>query len=78
MQTGVVTAGGDNTVKFWQLELVPGEGKAKVLSLLHTRSLQIQDPVLCVRVSANSKLLAVALLNSTVNIYFLDTLKVGS
>ncbi|KAG8269233.1 Dip2/Utp12 protein [Homalodisca vitripennis] len=77
-QTGVVTGGGDNTVKFWQLELVPDtvtNTRAKVLSLLHTRTLQVDEPVLCVRVSANSKLIAVALLDSTVKIFFMDTLK---
>lgn len=80
LKTGVATGGGDNTVKFWQLELVPDmvtHTKAKVLSLLHTRTLQLDEAVLCVRISPNSKLIAVALLDSTVKLFFLDTLKVS-
>ncbi|KAJ8983271.1 hypothetical protein NQ317_007171 [Molorchus minor] len=75
---GCVTGGGDKTVKFWQFELVvdeKSESKAKVLSLLHTRTLKLEDTVLCVRVSANGKFIAVALLDSTVKIFFVDTFK---
>lgn len=66
-------------MKFWQFELVtdPGnESKAKLLSVQHTRILKLEENVLCVRVSANNRLLAVALLDSTVQIFFVDTLKV--
>jgi len=67
-------------VKFWQFELVTDpsnkESKAKFLSVQHTRILKLEENVLCVRVSANNRLLAVALLDSTVQIFFVDTLKV--
>jgi len=67
-------------VKFWQFELITDpsikESRAKLLSVQHTRILKLEDNVLCVRVSANSRLLAVALLDSTVQIFFVDTLKV--
>lgn len=73
---GCVTGGGDCTVKFWQFELVQSsESKAKVLSVLHTRSLKLEECVLCIRVSSNSRLIAVALLDSTVKVFYLDTLK---
>lgn len=73
---GCVTGGGDCTVKFWQFELIQSsESKAKVLSLLHTRSLKLEESVLCVGVSPNSRLIAVALLDSTVKVFYLDTLK---
>lgn len=52
------------------------ESKAKVLSLLHTRTLKLEESVLCVRISPNGKYVAVALLDSTVKIFFLDTFKV--
>lgn len=77
-QTGVMTGGSDCTVKFWELELIPDTksgGKAKVLSLLHTRTLKLDEGVLCVSVSANSKFIAVALLDCTVKVFFLDTFK---
>lgn len=73
---GCVTGGGDNTVKFWQFELIQSsETKAKVLSVLHTRSLKLEECVLCVKISPNSRLIAVALLDSTVKVFYLDTLK---
>lgn len=75
-----MSGGSDATVKFWQFELVTDpnnkESKAKVLSVLHTRTLKLEENVLCVRVSANSRMLAVALLDSTVQIFFVDSLKV--
>ncbi|KAF5297376.1 hypothetical protein FQR65_LT01306 [Abscondita terminalis] len=75
---GCVTGGGDHTVKFWQFELIvdsKGETKAKVLSLVHRRTLKLEDAVLCVRLSANGKFIAAALLDSTVKIFFVDTFK---
>lgn len=75
---GVVTGGADKTVKFWQFELIvdeQSESKAKVLSLLHVRTLKLEETVLCVKVSPNSKFVAVALLDSTVKLFFLDTFK---
>jgi U3 small nucleolar RNA-associated protein 12 len=52
------------------------ESKAKVLSLLHLRTLKLEDSVLCVKLSPNGKFVAVALLDSTVKIFFVDTFKV--
>ncbi|KAB0792110.1 hypothetical protein PPYR_14071 [Photinus pyralis] len=75
---GCVTGGGDQTVKFWQFELIADiktESKAKVLSLLHKRTLKLEDAVLCVRLSPNGKFVAVALLDSTVKIFFADSFK---
>ncbi|XP_026679376.1 WD repeat-containing protein 3 [Diaphorina citri] len=85
-QIQVVTGGGDKSVKLWQLELVSVNREAdeetkdvsrshKVLSLLHTRTLKLEEQVLCARVSPDSKLLAVSLLDTTVKIFFLDTFK---
>lgn len=65
-------------MKFWKLELVTVENSgAKVLSLLHKRTLVVDDVVLCVKISSNRKFVAVALLDSTVKIFFVDTFKVG-
>lgn len=75
---GVASGGGDRTVKFWNFELIDdpsGEVKAKVLSVLHARTLKLEDGVLCVRISPNNRFVAVALLDSTVKIFFLDTFK---
>lgn len=77
---GCVTGGGDTTVKFWSFELIADPNRkdnseVKVLSLLHKNVLKLEETVLCVRISRNSKYIAVALLDSTVKIFFLDTLK---
>lgn len=83
--SGIVTAGGDTTVKFWSFELIDAnneedeeynfETKRKVLSLLHKNTLKLEETVQCVGVSKNGKFLAVGLLDSTVKIFFMDTLK---
>ncbi|XP_076762972.1 WD repeat-containing protein 3 [Xylocopa sonorina] len=75
---GVASGGGDQTVKFWNFELIEDpdrEIKAKVLSVLHLRTLKLEDSVLCVRISPNNRFVAVSLLDSTVKIFFLDTFK---
>lgn len=41
-----------------------------------TRTLQLDEDVLCVSYSPNQKLLAVSLLDCTVKIFYVDTLKV--
>ncbi|XP_060519721.1 WD repeat-containing protein 3 [Cylas formicarius] len=76
--SGCATGGDDKTVKFWQYELVVdsrSESKVKVLSLLHTRTLSLDDKVLCVKMSPNGKFVAAALLDTTVKIFFADTFK---
>lgn len=84
--SGVVTAGGDATVKFWSFELIDAvqqkdDGDSdnlpnrKVLSLLHKNTLKLEETVQCVGISKNGKFLAVGLLDSTVKLFFIDTLK---
>lgn len=77
---GCVTGGGDTTIKFWSFELIADSTRddgteTKVLSLLHQNMLKLDETVLCIRISRNSKYIAVALLDSTVKVFFLDTLK---
>ncbi|KAJ2945917.1 hypothetical protein O0L34_g4833 [Tuta absoluta] len=75
---GCYSGGADKTVKLWQFELIDdptGESKAKVLSILHTRTLELEEAVVAVKISPNSKFIAVALMDSTVKIFFLDTFK---
>lgn len=43
----------------------------------HTRTLQLDEDVLCVRYSPDQRLLAVSLLDCTVKIFYTDTLKVN-
>lgn len=84
--SGIVTAGGDQTVKFWSFELIDAVAEnsnddkdevssRKVLSLLHKNTLKLEETVQCVGVSKNGKFLAVGLLDSTVKLFFMDSLK---
>ncbi|XP_073702084.1 WD repeat-containing protein 3 [Garra rufa] len=76
-QRGIVTGGADKTVKFWDFELIKDEdsGKTKRLTVKHTRTLQLDEDVLCVRYSPDQRLLAVSLLDCTVKLFYTDTLK---
>lgn len=47
------------------------------LTVKHTRTLQLDEDVLCVRYSPDQRLLAVSLLDCTVKIFYTDTLKVN-
>ncbi|KAF5322187.1 hypothetical protein D9619_000449 [Psilocybe cf. subviscida] len=75
----LVTGSADKDVKFWALEHKDATDKSvqsgKLLTLVHIRTLKMTDDVLSVRYSPNMKLLAVALLDSTVKVFYQDTLK---
>lgn len=72
-----VTAGGDNTVKFWSFELIndPNNESNKVLSVIHKNTLELEENVLVAKITPDGKYIAVALLDSTVKIFFMDTFK---
>lgn len=78
-QRGFVSGSADKEVKFWEFELVADSddhlSKSKRLTIIHTRTLQLSDDVLSVRLSQDGRLLAVSLLDSTVKVFFVDTLK---
>ncbi|KAJ2470368.1 beta transducin [Coemansia sp. RSA 2322] len=78
---GLVTGGADKCVKFWAFELVRDEpsGASAVsrrrMTLEHVKTLKMSDDVLAVKCSPDSRLLAVALLDTTVKVFYADTLK---
>ncbi|KAI8320708.1 Utp12-domain-containing protein [Martensiomyces pterosporus] len=78
---GLVTGGADKCVKFWDFELVrDAQSDASVVSrrrmtLEHVKTLKMSDDVLAVKFSPDSRLLAVALLDTTVKVFYADTLK---
>ena len=73
----------DSKLKFWDFDLVKqsdtGAGQSVQLELTHTRTLTMTDEVLSVCYSNTTKadelLVCVALLDSTVKVFFDDTLK---
>ncbi|KAI0776016.1 WD-repeat-containing protein [Trametes elegans] len=78
-EQGLVSGSADQDVKFWEFERKPANSdnprSANLLTLVHVRTLKMTDDVLSVRISPNGKLLAVALLDSTVKVFYHDTLK---
>ncbi|CAN9498465.1 unnamed protein product [Ophioblennius macclurei] len=75
-QRGIVTGSADKTVKFWDFELIKDkESSQKRLTVKHTRTLQLEEDVLCVKFSPDHRLLAVSLLDCTVKVFYTDTLK---
>ncbi len=76
----VVTGSADKTAKFWDFRIVqePVLGTTRTtpkLTLVATRVLKLSDDVLSLRFSPDAKLLAVALLDNTVRVFFVDSLK---
>ncbi|KAG9104730.1 hypothetical protein FRC06_011624 [Ceratobasidium sp. 370] len=74
----MVSGSADKDVKFWEFERKTEEGSkfiGRVVTIAHARTLKMSEDVLSVRYSPNSKLLAIALLDSTVKVFFQDTLK---
>ncbi|KAJ9070637.1 beta transducin [Entomophthora muscae] len=78
---GLVSGSADKEVKFWDLDtktLVAEDGTGHItrqLTLTHARTLQMSDDVLCVKYSPDQKLLAVSLIDTTVKVFYADSLK---
>ena len=76
----VVSGSADKSAKFWNFEVVqeeiPGTKRTSPrLKLVQTRTLKVSDDILSLKFSPDSRLLAVALLDNTVKVFFNDTLK---
>lgn len=77
-KSGIVCGGDDGICRFYSYtwDTVESEGqKDTVLKLEANRTFPFQEGITCINVSANNKYLAVALLDSTVRVHFLDTFK---
>ncbi|OLY84024.1 WD repeat-containing protein 3 [Smittium mucronatum] len=86
-KSGIVSGGGDKESKFWDFEMIsaalannddtntPSLQVGKTLSLVHTRTLKLPDVVLSVVVSPNLKFVAYSLLDTTIKVFFYDSLK---
>ncbi|KAJ5239666.1 Small-subunit processome Utp12 [Penicillium chermesinum] len=76
----MVSGSADKTAKFWNFTVVqediPGTKRTTPrLKLVHTRTLKVNDDILSLRFSPDSRLLAVSLLDNTVKVFFVDSLK---
>src|SRR5690606_25311343 len=74
---GIVADSADQYVRLWDFDLLARDGGgAPRLDLLPTHSLRMNEEVTAVRYSPDGRLLAVALLDSTIKVLFADSLKV--
>lgn len=76
----VVSGSADKTAKFWDFKIVQEQvlGTTRTtpkLKLVQSRILKVADDILSLRFSPDAKLLAVALLDNTVKVFFVDSLK---
>ncbi|KAI2720827.1 hypothetical protein CBS147332_4067 [Penicillium roqueforti] len=76
----MVSGSADKTAKFWNFQVVqeeiPGTKRTTPrLKLAHTRTLKVNDDILNIRFSPDARLLAVSLLDNTVKVFFVDSLK---
>jgi U3 small nucleolar RNA-associated protein 12 len=73
------TGSADHEVKFWDFEMIAQEEGGEGLAIEHSKTLKMGDDVTCVKFSKTrdpvKSLLAVATLDSTVRVYFKDSLK---
>ncbi|KAJ7228764.1 hypothetical protein GGX14DRAFT_414884 [Mycena pura] len=76
-EKALVSGSADKDVKFWEFEKKKTleEINSPLLSLVHIRTLKMTDDVLSVKYSPDGKLIVVSLLDSTVKVFYHDTLK---
>ncbi|PIA54777.1 hypothetical protein AQUCO_00900986v1 [Aquilegia coerulea] len=70
---GFVTGSADHDFKFWEYRQKPGQ-ESKQQSVTNTRSKKMNDDVVVVAVSPDAKYIAVALLDCTIQVLYMDTL----
>ncbi|KAM0739028.1 hypothetical protein ACQRIT_006765 [Beauveria bassiana] len=76
----VVSGSADKSAKFWDFRIVQEEvlGTKRTtpkLKLVHSKTLKVSDDILCLKFSPDSKYIAAALLDNTVKVFFVDSLK---
>lgn len=85
-QLGLVSGSADKQVKFWDFGAVdsvveqipspsPDSTATKQLAMIHMRTLQMSDEILCLKHSPDMQKIAVSLMDSTVKIFQHDSLK---
>lgn len=76
----MATGSADKSAKFFNFEVIqdeiPGTKRSTPrFKLAHTRTLKVADDILSLRFSPDSRLLALSLLDNTVKVFFVDSLK---
>ncbi|KAK5990492.1 U3 small nucleolar RNA-associated protein 12 [Cladobotryum mycophilum] len=76
----VVSGSADKTAKFWDFKIVQEQvlGTKRTtpkLKLVQSRIMKVSDDILSLKFSPDARLLAVSLLDNTVKVFFVDSLK---
>lgn len=76
----LVTGSADKKIKFWDFkiesEIIPGTNReSSKMKIFHNKTLEMDEDILALKISPESKYLAVSLLDNTVKVFFFDTLK---
>lgn len=75
-RSGFVTGSADHDVKFWEYSRLQKSGEdSKRLTVSNVRTMKMNDDVLKIALSPDAKYIAVALLDCTVKVFFVDSLK---
>ncbi|EMR11736.1 hypothetical protein PNEG_00170 [Pneumocystis murina B123] len=74
---GFVTGSSDKSVKFWDLKIIKDLSDKEIMKLhiKEMRILNLTDDVLSVCFSPDGRLIAISLLDTTVKVFYTDTLK---
>jgi U3 small nucleolar RNA-associated protein 12 len=70
----VASAGADGRVRFWELQVAERGGR-QTLALQPARTLELPEAVLCLQYSPDGKHIACGLLDSSIKVFFCDSLK---
>ncbi|KAL2041395.1 hypothetical protein N7G274_005777 [Stereocaulon virgatum] len=76
----MATGGADKSARFYNFEVIqeeiPGTKRTTPrFKVAHTRTLKVADDILSLRFSPDSRLLSISLLDNTVKVFFVDSLK---
>lgn len=72
---GLITGSSDKSVKLWGLVVKEDDSGASFVGIEHEHTLQMTDDVQTTVASTNGKFVAIALLDNTVKIFYLDSFK---
>lgn len=73
--TTLVTGGNDKLVKFWRFKVEENYMGVPLMRFKHHRTLELAEDVLSVKISPDTRFVAVSLLNNNIQVVFFDTLK---
>jgi U3 small nucleolar RNA-associated protein 12 len=68
----ILTGSSDKNVKYWEIKVNTLENK---LNLSHVKTLDLNESIISMKISSDSKYLSVSLMDNTVKVFFFDTLK---